>query len=193
MANIPYKLQQTYPSFLICTRVSIAILSLMISTLLGSILLMRKWPHLPSDPRTIAGKMHYLLNSSFYELDSNTNSGSSSASSAESESDPQSSQSLPTAQNEPSRFNAAEISKNFTGLGHLPQQERDKRIMDLNYRYAYGELLPTNSGSKSDSPSTSGGGATPPQKDITKLPTMGIYIEPAPECSDTPSTTQRER
>ncbi|KAM7223351.1 hypothetical protein V8F06_001228 [Rhypophila decipiens] len=67
MTNIPYTLQQTYPSYIVCTTISMAILSLMIVTLLGSILLMGNWPYLPSDPRTIAGMMYYLLNPSFYD------------------------------------------------------------------------------------------------------------------------------
>lgn len=183
MTNIPYILSQTHQSYLICTIASMTILSLMITTLLLSIIIMGKWPYLPSDPRTIAGGMYYLLNSSFYEPDQDSSS----------QSDPQSSQSIPTPQNESSRFNAAARSKDFTGLGHLPQQERDKRITDLNYRYTYGELLPTNSDPKSNSPSTSEGGATQPQKATAKLPKMGIYIEPAPECSDAPSTPRRER
>lgn len=162
------------------------ILSLMITTLLGSIILMAKWPYLPSDPRTVSGEMYYLLNSSFYEPDpdprTTTSSASKSASNSNSES--QGSPSLPSPQNEPTGLNTAAISKKLTGLGQLPEQERNKQIIDLNYN---GELLPSNLNPKRDFPSTSDSASKQPQNYTTKLPTMGIYIEPAPGSEATPS------
>ncbi|KAK4219538.1 hypothetical protein QBC37DRAFT_457025 [Rhypophila decipiens] len=176
MTNIPYTLQQTYPSYIVCTTISMAILSLMIVTLLGSILLMGNWPYLPSDPRTIAGMMYYLLNSSFYDSYSSSNVQSSKSKPDDSTpADPpghhdQISPAKPT----------TTPGKVFAGLGHLKQAERDKQITDLNYRYAYGELLPT----RETHPTTQNAQSLPNpstlsrRKKTSKTPrTMGIYIE----------------
>ncbi|KAK4220874.1 hypothetical protein QBC38DRAFT_404250 [Podospora fimiseda] len=65
MTNIAYTNQQTYPSFLICSGMSIAILGLMSLTLIGSMLLI-KFPNLPMEVRTVAGLGWYVVNAKSY-------------------------------------------------------------------------------------------------------------------------------
>lgn len=58
LSNIPYSLTQTLRTHVVCARLSIAILSIMILTLLGSMFI--RWPHMPADPRSISGAMYYV-------------------------------------------------------------------------------------------------------------------------------------
>ncbi|KAK3990485.1 hypothetical protein QBC44DRAFT_64264 [Cladorrhinum sp. PSN332] len=60
MSNIGYTQQQTYPSFLICSGMSIAILGIMILTLIGSMVFIN-FPNLPVDLRTVAGMGWYVV------------------------------------------------------------------------------------------------------------------------------------
>ncbi|KAM7188302.1 hypothetical protein V8F33_010739 [Rhypophila sp. PSN 637] len=148
-----------------------AVLSLMIVTLLGSVLLIGNWPYLPSDPRTIAGMMYYLLNSSFYDPDPSSNGADSPS---------------PSTAEQPDRTSPAKPTstprKVFAGLGHLNQVKRDKQITGLNYRYAYGELLPT----RETHPTTQNAQSLPKPSTLSRRKktsktqrTMGIYIEHA--------------
>ncbi|KAK4222575.1 hypothetical protein QBC38DRAFT_75527 [Podospora fimiseda] len=61
MTNIAYTNQKTYPSFLICSGMSITILGLMGLTLIGSMVLV-KFPNLPVKVRTVAGMGWYVVN-----------------------------------------------------------------------------------------------------------------------------------
>lgn len=177
MTNIPYKLQQTYPSYIICTTTSMTILSLMIATLLGSILLIGKWPHLPSDPRTISGVMYYLLNSSFYDSGFANDTQSRAELGRNRHESP--STTATDGPHQSTHLLSSTIPGAFAGLGDLTRSERDKRIIDLNYRYSYGEVLPTSARPKiQGGQSTSDSDTVPTPKNSTNTPReMGIYIE----------------
>jgi len=62
LINIPYHVTHTWISFLVCIRLSMAILAAMILTLLASMVLVR-FPHMPVDPRTVAGAAFYSCDS----------------------------------------------------------------------------------------------------------------------------------
>jgi len=62
LSNSAYSLQLTYDSYIICSRMSMAILSLMVLFLLATLVFVR-WPRLPVDPRTIAGMLYYVADS----------------------------------------------------------------------------------------------------------------------------------
>lgn len=61
LANIPYTLTQTEITHDICLRMSVVILGLMVLTLGGSFFI--RYPHMPVDPRSIAGAMYYVSES----------------------------------------------------------------------------------------------------------------------------------
>jgi len=61
LANIPFSLILTWNTYVACTRIALAILSLMILVLLGSFF--RRQPYLPVDPNTIVGSMYYICDS----------------------------------------------------------------------------------------------------------------------------------
>jgi len=61
LANIPYNLTQTERTHEVCARITLVIIGLMILTLLGSLFI--KWPHMPVDPRSVAGAMYYISES----------------------------------------------------------------------------------------------------------------------------------
>ncbi|KAF7557703.1 hypothetical protein G7Z17_g440 [Cylindrodendrum hubeiense] len=62
LVNIPFTITQTYQTHVICARTSVAILFLMVLTIVGSFFV--KWPDMPVDPRSIAGAMYYISESS---------------------------------------------------------------------------------------------------------------------------------
>lgn len=61
LSHVPFSILETYDTQATCTYLSIAILILMIIVLGGSLAI--RWPHMPVDPRTIAGAMYYLCDS----------------------------------------------------------------------------------------------------------------------------------
>ncbi|KAL6399087.1 Zonadhesin [Ilyonectria robusta] len=61
LANIPYTLTQTEITHDICLHMSVVILGLMVLTLGGSFFI--RYPHMPVDPRSIAGAMYYVSES----------------------------------------------------------------------------------------------------------------------------------
>ncbi|ROV91058.1 hypothetical protein VMCG_09594 [Cytospora schulzeri] len=61
LSHVPFSLIETYKTQLVCTWLSIAILGLMILVLAASFL--TTWPHMPVDPRTVAGAMFYVCDS----------------------------------------------------------------------------------------------------------------------------------
>jgi hypothetical protein len=61
LAHVPFSLIESYETQLYCAWASIAVLGLMILVVAGSFLI--KWPHMPVDPRTIAGALFYVSDS----------------------------------------------------------------------------------------------------------------------------------
>lgn len=58
LANVPYDLTQTESTNSICSRLSVALLAVMICALFG--MLFVSFPPLPVDPRSVAGAMWYV-------------------------------------------------------------------------------------------------------------------------------------
>ncbi|KAK4445337.1 hypothetical protein QBC34DRAFT_472580 [Podospora aff. communis PSN243] len=58
LANVPYSLTQSLISHRVCTFAVIGILSAMVLVLVAS--MCTPWPHMPVDPRTVAGMMYYV-------------------------------------------------------------------------------------------------------------------------------------
>lgn len=65
LSHVPFSKTETYMTQLVCTWLAIGILGLMMLTLAASFLI--TWPHLPVDPRTIAGAMFYVCDSDMLE------------------------------------------------------------------------------------------------------------------------------
>lgn len=63
LANVPFALTQTYAGWVTSTAASLAVLSAMVAVLLVSLVFSR-WPHMPVDPRTLAGAIYYFSESS---------------------------------------------------------------------------------------------------------------------------------
>lgn len=61
LSNIPHKLTQVLLPTLVCTRISLAILSAMILVILYSFFI--RWPPMPVDPRSVAGALWYVCES----------------------------------------------------------------------------------------------------------------------------------
>ena len=61
LTNVPFGLTQTLHTHQIAARASVVIMILMLLTLVGSFFI--KWPHMPVDPRSIAGAMYYVTES----------------------------------------------------------------------------------------------------------------------------------
>ncbi|KAK7747290.1 hypothetical protein SLS53_001543 [Cytospora paraplurivora] len=61
LSLVPFSLLETYKTQLVCAWLSISILCLMILVLVSSFFI--KWPHMPVDPRTVAGAMFYVCDS----------------------------------------------------------------------------------------------------------------------------------
>ncbi|KAK0634111.1 hypothetical protein B0T14DRAFT_417711 [Immersiella caudata] len=66
LANVPYSLTQTLIAHRVCTFTAIAILSVMALVLVAS--MCTPWPHIPVDPRTVAGMMYYVVGSGSEEF-----------------------------------------------------------------------------------------------------------------------------
>lgn len=61
LSHVPFSHLDTYETQLVCAWLSISILALMMIVILYSFLI--RWPHMPVDPRTIAGAMFYVCDS----------------------------------------------------------------------------------------------------------------------------------
>ncbi|ROV91903.1 hypothetical protein VPNG_09763 [Cytospora leucostoma] len=61
LSLVPFSLLETYKTQLVCAWLSISILCLMILVLVSSFFI--TWPHMPVDPRTVAGAMFYVCDS----------------------------------------------------------------------------------------------------------------------------------
>lgn len=61
LSHVPFSHLDTYETQLVCAWLSISILALMVLVVLYSFLI--RWPHMPVDPRTIAGAMFYVCDS----------------------------------------------------------------------------------------------------------------------------------
>jgi hypothetical protein len=61
LANVPFNLTQTERTHVVCARITLVIIGIMMITLLASLFI--KWPHMPVDPRSIAGAMYYISES----------------------------------------------------------------------------------------------------------------------------------
>ncbi|KAL1859798.1 hypothetical protein Daus18300_009388 [Diaporthe australafricana] len=61
LSHVPFSHLDTYETQLVCTWLSVTIMALMIIVVLYSFLI--QWPHMPVDPRTVAGAMFYVCDS----------------------------------------------------------------------------------------------------------------------------------
>ncbi|KPM39912.1 hypothetical protein AK830_g6658 [Neonectria ditissima] len=61
LANIPYTITQTEITHNICLYLSVVIMGFMVAALIVSFFV--RWPHMPVDPRSIAGAMYYVSES----------------------------------------------------------------------------------------------------------------------------------
>ncbi len=61
LSNIPYTLTQTLETHDVCTYISLAIMAAMVLILAVSLFV--RWPHMPVDPRTVAGAAYYVADS----------------------------------------------------------------------------------------------------------------------------------
>jgi len=68
LANVPYALTQTYSGHVGSMAASLAILGAMVIVLVASLVFSR-WPHLPADPRTLAGSIYYVARSPRLHVD----------------------------------------------------------------------------------------------------------------------------
>ncbi len=62
MSHVPFSVLETYQTQYTCAYLSIAILVVMMVAVASSLVVC--WPHMPVDPRTIAGAMYYVCDSS---------------------------------------------------------------------------------------------------------------------------------
>ncbi|KAB5557841.1 hypothetical protein GE09DRAFT_88575 [Coniochaeta sp. 2T2.1] len=61
LSHVPFSVLETHEAQYTCAYLSIAILVMMILVVAGSLAV--RWPHMPADPRTIAGALYYLCDS----------------------------------------------------------------------------------------------------------------------------------
>lgn len=61
LSHVPFSVLETYETQYTCAYLSIAILVVMVIAVASSLAV--RWPHMPVDPRTIAGAMYYVCNS----------------------------------------------------------------------------------------------------------------------------------
>lgn len=61
LSHVPFSAVETYMTQIVSAYLSVAILSLMMIAVILSFFI--KWPHMPVDPRTIAGAMYYVCDS----------------------------------------------------------------------------------------------------------------------------------
>lgn len=66
LSHVPFSKTETHMTQLVCTWLAIGIVRLMMLTLAASFLI--TWPHLPVDPRTIAGAIFYVCESDMLEM-----------------------------------------------------------------------------------------------------------------------------
>ncbi len=62
LANVPFALTQTYAGHVGSTIAALVLLGAMLAVLVASLAFVR-WPHLPVDPRTLAGAIYYVAGS----------------------------------------------------------------------------------------------------------------------------------
>lgn len=62
LSHVPFSVLESYQTQYTCAYLSIAILVAMMLTVAASLAV--RWPHMPVDPRTIAGAMYYVCDSS---------------------------------------------------------------------------------------------------------------------------------
>ena len=62
LANVPFALTQTYAGHVGSTIAALILLGAMLVVLVASLVFVR-WPHLPVDPRTLAGAIYYVVGS----------------------------------------------------------------------------------------------------------------------------------
>ena len=60
LANVPYSLTQTYAGHAASTATALGVLGAMVLVLAASLVGGGRWPHLPVDPRTLAGAVYYV-------------------------------------------------------------------------------------------------------------------------------------
>lgn len=65
LSHVPFSILETSETQHTCAYLSIAILVVMLLAVAGSLAV--RWPHMPVDPRTIAGAMYYLCDSSILD------------------------------------------------------------------------------------------------------------------------------
>jgi len=61
LANVPFALTLTLATAEACTRAALAVLAAMVLLLVASLFV--RWPHMPVDPRTVAGAAYYVAGS----------------------------------------------------------------------------------------------------------------------------------
>jgi len=61
LAHVPFSLVETHQTQVVCAWMSVAILALMVVAVAASFLI--RWPHMPVDPRTVAGALFYVCDS----------------------------------------------------------------------------------------------------------------------------------
>ncbi len=66
LVNVPFSSAQTYTAHRICAWASVAMLGYMIATLLLYITIVRRAPHLPLWPTTIAARLYYVCDSRMF-------------------------------------------------------------------------------------------------------------------------------
>lgn len=64
LSNVLFRLTLTWTTHEVCTWITVGILCVMIVVLLACMLFV-KWPTLPADPQTIAGRLSYVCDSSW--------------------------------------------------------------------------------------------------------------------------------
>lgn len=62
LANVPHRVVETYIAHVVCMWLSVALLSVMALTIMGSFFV--KWPHMPIDPTTLVGSLYYTVHRS---------------------------------------------------------------------------------------------------------------------------------
>ncbi|PSR79392.1 hypothetical protein BD289DRAFT_348021, partial [Coniella lustricola] len=61
LSHVPFSATETYLTGVVCAWATVAILGLMIISIIWSFFI--RWPHMPVDPRTIAGALFYVCDS----------------------------------------------------------------------------------------------------------------------------------
>lgn len=61
LVNVPYSLTQTRTTHLVCARITLAVLGFDVLIIFASFFI--HFPHMPADPRCVAGAMYYVIES----------------------------------------------------------------------------------------------------------------------------------